>query len=168
MNREGGGATSAGCESCGDRSTRSILHVLECEGGDRVESVPPEPENESSEGSKNSRVARHILDLASAGSKASSTGTKEDGTHECSTTTGHVDNTRAGEVNQAVGAHVRFVDPSREEAVRAPAPVHNAGVDEASKSEGVGQVGGEGATLSNSALEYWVKTVIIQSVVASL
>mmetsp|Transcript_18649 Transcript_18649/g.29851 ORF Transcript_18649/g.29851 Transcript_18649/m.29851 type:complete len:346 (-) Transcript_18649:25-1062(-) len=153
---EGGGAAGTGGEGGGDRCAGSVLHVLEREGGDRVEAIPAEPQDESAEGGENGGVPGHRLDLAGAGGEATRTGAKDDGTHQGCGAASHVYDARTGEIDQPSAAHphVRLLvacGPRGHEAIGAPAPVHDGGVDEAGQDEGVGEVSGERASLGNGA-----------------
>jgi hypothetical protein len=152
MDGEGGSTAGAGGEGGGDGGAGGVLHVLEREGGHGVETVPAEPQDEGTESGEDGGVAGHVLHLTGAGREAAGAGTKSDGAHERGAATSHVHDAGAGEVDQAVGAERELRPPRGEEAVRAPAPVHDDGVDEGSQGEGVAQVGGEGATLSDGTL----------------
>ena len=152
VDAEGGGTASARREGGGHGGTGGVAHVLEGEGGDGVEAIPAEPEDEGAEGSEDGGVALHLLNLTGARGEAAGAWAEEDGTHEGSGTTSHVHNTGTSEIDHAVSAHVRLVDPAREETVIAPAPVHDNGVNEAGEGDGVGKVSGESAALGDGAL----------------
>ena len=91
---------------------------------------------------------------AAGGVEAAGTGTDDGGTHETRDTTGHVDDTRAGEIVHAdvvkhIGVPILVGLPVAEPAGGVPDPVDDDGVDEAGEDDGVGDVGLERGALGH-------------------
>ena len=91
---------------------------------------------------------------AAGGVEAAGTGTDDGGAHETRDTTGHVDDTRAGEIVHAdaveqIGVAVLVFLPVAEPAGGGPDPVDDDGVDEAGEDDGVGDVGLERGALGH-------------------
>ena len=91
---------------------------------------------------------------AAGGVEAAGTGTDDGGTHETRDTTGHVDDTGAGEIVHAdvvehIGVAILVGLPVAEPAGGVPDPVDDDGVDEAGEDDGVGDVGLERGALGH-------------------
>ena len=110
-----------------------------------VESIPSKPKNEGTNALKRGGVAWDVNRL-SVGTKLSDTRSEEEGSHEGSTTTSHVNNTTSGKVKEA-WSNVTVSQPS----LTAPRPVSHDRVDKGGKEDGVGSVGTERAALSDGS-----------------
>ena len=148
-------ATGGGGEGGGDRAAGNVDGRLTGDGEDGagVETVPADPEDEGAEHDEGGVVAGHGHGAA-GGVEAAGTGTDDGGTHETRDTTGHVDDTGAGEIVHAdviehIGVAILVGLPVAEPAGGVPDPVDDDGVDEAGEDDGVGDVGLERGALGH-------------------
>ena len=137
----------------GDVSSHGeVIGVSHGKGRSRVESVPSNPEDESTEDNEGSRVSGEGNGVTLS-IETTDTGSNSDGTDKSGNTTSHVDDTRSSKVNDTkvldgLGDN-RTVVEGRHPAVDIPDPVGDDGVDETSEEERVEEVGKEGGTLGD-------------------
>ena len=155
VSEHGGDGTGGGSHGGGDGAKTGNVSVSgggDVKGRTGVESVPSEPEDEGTKdlkgdgvggegGGLGEGVAIGILETAT-------TGTKDLGGDESGGTTGHVDDTTAGEVDHT-DATERVVGEGGEETGRGPDGADDDGVDEAGEGKGVAKVGRHLATLGD-------------------
>ena len=157
VSEHGGDTGSSGGNSSGDSTeggSGGRIRVVNGQGGTRVESVPTDPEDESSENLKGNTVSlesvRGLEGISILVVESSLTGSKDNGSDKSGSSSSQVDDTRSGKVdntNITPGVGTEGGQPS----IGTPDGVDNNGVDKSSEEDRVAKVGLHLATFGDGS-----------------